>query len=425
MSEPSDGDPVITGPTTQLSSRRDDAIEAVSWPVRIAAAWSWRLLIIGAAVYVLVQIFFKVELVAFSFVIALFFTAVLHPLELTLRRLPGPRSVSALLALLIGLAVLSGIGMFVSWQISSHSAELGDQVTNFVTKTRNWLQTGPLHLKSADLNTITDNITKTIKNNQGTLISGAIATVRTVVEALGALLLILLSTFFLLRDGDQIWQWTIRLFPRAAHARVDLAGRAGWRTLGGYMRGQVLIALFHGVSVMIVLFVLRIPLAAALGVLIFLGSFVPLIGLTVTGALCVAVALLEHGVTAAIVVAVAIIVLVQLEAHLLQPWIMSRSVEVHPLAIALSVLTGTLLAGIVGALLAVPLVAFLNSTIHALHSSTAELVADAGGVPKTTNGPPADGKPHPDAKPPPDPHPQPEPDSRPGSPTGPTPSADV
>jgi predicted PurR-regulated permease PerM len=132
------------------------------------------------------------------------------------------------------------------------------------------------------------------------------------------------------------------------------------------MRGQVLIALFHGVSVAIVLFVLRVPLAAALGVLIFLGSFVPLIGLTVTGALCVAVALLEHGVGAGIVVAVAIIVLVQLEAHLLQPVIMSRSVEVHPLAIALAVVTGTLLAGIVGALLAVPLVAFLNSTITAL-----------------------------------------------------------
>ena len=116
---------------------------------------------------------------------------------------------------------------------------------------------------------------------------------------------------------------------------------------------------------------LRVPLAAALGVLIFLGSFIPLIGLTVTGALCTAVALLEHGVTAAIVVAVAIIVLVQLEAHLLQPVIMSRSVEVHPLAIALSVITGTVLAGIVGALLAVPLVAFLNSTVHALRDTPA------------------------------------------------------
>jgi predicted PurR-regulated permease PerM len=154
---------------------------------------------------------------------------------------------------------------------------------------------------------------------------------------------------------------------------MDIAGRVGWHTFGGYMRGQVIIALFHGVSVMIVLFILRVPLAAALGVLIFLGSFIPLVGLTVTGALCVAVAGLEHGLTAAIVVAIAIIVLVQLEAHLLQPLIMSRSVEVHPLAIALAVVSGTLLAGIVGALLAVPLVAFLNSTISALRHGRASV----------------------------------------------------
>jgi predicted PurR-regulated permease PerM len=191
-------------------------------------------------------------------------------------------------------------------------------------------------------------------------------------------LLVLLSTFFLLRDGDAIWQWVVRLFPRQAQHRLDAAGHVGWRTLGGYMRGQLLIALFHGISVTIVLLVLRVPLAAALGVLIFLGSFVPLVGLTVAGALSVAVALLEHGVTAAIVVAIAIILLVQLEAHLLQPLIMSRSVEVHPLAIALSVLTGTLVAGIVGALLAVPFVAFLNSTIHALRQTPALPLGDSG-----------------------------------------------
>jgi predicted PurR-regulated permease PerM len=202
--------------------------------------------------------------------------------------------------------------------------------------------------------------------------------VRTVVEGLGALLLVLLSTFFLLRDGEQIWRWTLRWFPQSAQPRMDVAGRAGWRSLGGYMRGQVLIALFHGVSVMILLFILKVPLAAALGVLIFLGSFIPLIGLTVTGALCVAVAGLEHGLTAAIVVGIAIIVLVQLEAHFLQPIIMSRSVEVHPLAIALSVITGTILAGIVGALLAVPFVAFVNSTVRALRQpgDTAEPSAD-------------------------------------------------
>jgi predicted PurR-regulated permease PerM len=374
-----DGDHTAPEPTTPVLSNSDrDANEAVTWGVRVAAAWTWRLLVIGVGLYVLGQMFLRVELVAFSFVLALFLTAVLHPLESRLRKIPGPRSVSAGLALLIGVLALAGIGAFVTWQISSHSTQLGNQITDFVERARSWLQTGPLHLKSSDLDKLAKNISDTIKRNQGALVSGAIATVRTVVEALGALLLILLSTFFLLRDGDQIWRWTMRLFPRQAQQRMDLAGRVGWRTLGGYMRGQLIIAVFHGTTVTILLFVLRVPLAAALGVLIFLGSFVPLVGLTVTGALCTAVALLEHGVAAAIVVAVSIILLVQIEAHLLQPWIMSRSVEVHPLAIALAVLTGTVLAGIVGALLAVPFVAFLNATIHALRDAP---LAHEGGFP--------------------------------------------
>jgi predicted PurR-regulated permease PerM len=343
--------------------------EEVTWGVRVAAAWTWRLLVVAAGLYVIGKIFFRIELVAFSFVLALFFTAVLHPLERALSRLPGPRSLSAALALLVGILVLAGIGAFVTWQISAHSSQLGDQISNFVDKTVHWLHTGPLHLKSADLDKIGTNVTDAVKAHQGELISGAIQTVRTVIEILGAVLLILLSTFFLLRDGEDIWHWVVGLFPRAAQARADAAGRVGWRTLGGYMRGQLLIALFHGVSVMIILFVLRVPLAAALGVLIFLGSFIPLVGLTVTGAFAVAVAGLEHGLTGALVVGIAIIVLIQLESHFLQPVIMSRSVEVHPLAIALSVITGTLLAGIVGALLAVPFVAFVNSTVHALRDT--------------------------------------------------------
>lgn len=353
------------------ADRGSDASQAVPFGVRLAAAWTWRLLLIGFGIYVLVRIFGRVELVAFSFVLALFFTAVLHPLEKALRRIPGPRSISALLALLIGLAVLVGIGIFVAWQISNHSGQLSDQVSDLVTKTRNYLRNGPFHLKSKDLDQIANNLTNALKANQGVLVSSAIETVRAVVEGLGALLLILLSTFFLLRDGEAIWKWTVGLTPQAAHERLNRAGHVGWHTLGGYMRGQVTIALFHGIAVMIILFILNVPLAAALGVLIFLGSFVPIIGLIVAGAFASAVALLEHGITAAIVVAIAITILVQLEAHLLQPLIMSRSVEVHPLAIALSVLTGTLLAGIVGALLAVPLVAFLNAVVHALRETPA------------------------------------------------------
>ncbi len=358
-------------PTTPpLSDTRHDAVEAVTWQVRVAAAWSWRLIVIAVGLYLFGKIFVKIELVAFSFILALFLTAVLHPLERRLRKvLPGPKSLPAALALLLGVAALGAIGWFVTWQISTHSAQLGDQVSNFVDSTKNWLRTGPLHLKSADLDKLTKNITDTIKSHQGQLISGAIATLRTALEGLAAVLLILLSTFFLLRDGEGIWSWVLHLFPSRAQPRMDHAGRVGWGTFGGYMRGQLLIALFHGISVFLLLLVLRVPLAAALAVLIFLGSFVPLVGLTVTGTLCVAVTLLEHGPTAAIAVAVSIIVLVQLEAHLLQPVIMSRSVEVHPLAIALAVITGTILGGIPGALMAVPLVAFLNTTVRALRAA--------------------------------------------------------
>jgi len=112
-------------------------------------------------------------------------------------------------------------------------------------------------------------------------------------------------------------------------------------------------------------------------VVIFLGSFIPMVGLIVAGALCVGVTLLEHGLTAAVVVTIAIVVLVQLEAHFLQPMIMSRSVDVHPMAIAVAVITGTTLAGIPGALVAVPLVAFLNTTIHALRATPAAPPGDA------------------------------------------------
>jgi putative heme transporter len=359
-------------PTTPpLSDTSRDAVEAVTWQVRVAAAWSWRLIVIAAGLYVAVTVLSRLELVAFSFILALFLTAVLRPLERLLRRiLHGPRSLPAALALLVGVAALGGIGWFVTWQISAHLDQLGNQVTDFVDHTKTWLQTGPLHLKSADLDKLTNNITDTVKSHQSQLISGAIATLRTLGEGLAALLLILLSTFFLLRDGEQIWGWVLRLFPRRSQPRLDHAGRVGWGTLGGYMRGQLLIALFHGISVTVLLLVLHVPLATALGVLIFLGSFIPLLGLTVTGALCVAVALLEHGPTAGIIVGVSIIVLFHLEGHLLQPIIMSRAVALHPLAIALAVITGTTLGGIPGALIAVPLVAFLNTTVQALRSAT-------------------------------------------------------
>lgn len=352
------------------ATRRDrDPVDGVTWPVRVAAAWTWRLLVLVLGAYALIRIFTAIWLVVFSFILSLFLTAVLMPLERRLRELvPRPRSLAAALSLLIGVAVLGGIGWFVAWQVTTHWGQLGDQISSLVENTKDWLRNGPLHLKSSDINRVSNSITDRVKQHPGELISGAITTVRAVSEFLTALLLILLSTFYLLRDGQHVWGWVVRLFPRAAHERIDRAGTAGWSTFGGYMRGQMLIALIHGVTITVLLFALRVPLAAALGVLIFLGSFVPLLGLLVTGALAVAVALLENGLISAIVVAVAIIVLVQIEGHLLQPTIMSRSVNVHPLAVLLGVVAGTTLGGIPGAFIAVPLIAFLNTTVRTLRS---------------------------------------------------------
>jgi putative heme transporter len=373
------GMPAAPPPTTPaLSDIRHNAVEAVTWPVRVGAAWAWRLVLLGGIVYLLVRLLSRIGLVVFPFIIALFLTAILHPLEVRLRRLPGRKSLSALAALLVGVIFLAGLGYFVVWQISTHDRQLADQVTQVVNKAKHWLETGPLHVKSSDLDKVSNNLSNTIQQHGGQLISGAITTVKAVTEFLAGLLLVLLTTFYLLRDGDVVWRWFVRLFPNASRPRLDYAGRAGWRTFGGYMRGQLIIALFHGTTITILLLILRVPLAAALGVLIFIGSFIPLVGLTITGALAVAVALLEHGATAAIVVAVAIVVLVQVEGHVLQPFILSRSVDIHPLAVVLAVIAGTTLKGIPGALIAVPLVAFVNTSVKALNSGppTAEPTAE-------------------------------------------------
>lgn len=373
--------PEPPAPTTPvLSDTTHDAAESVTWAVRVAAAWSWRMIVVAAAAYLIARVLSAVSLVAFSLILALFLTGILLPVERRLRAvLPGPKSLPAALTLLVGIAFLGGVGYFVSWQITTHATELGDKITEFVDHARNWLKTGPLHFKQRDLDNLVNNITDSVRRNEGRIVNGAIQGVRTLAQVVGAALLVLLSTFFMLRDGEQMWRWMLGLFPRSAHARVDRAARVGWGTFGGYMRGVVLIALFHGVTVTIVLLILRIPLAAALGVLIFLGSFIPLLGLTITGAVVVAVATLEHGATAGIVVAIAIVVLFQLEGHVLQPVIMSRTVSVHPLAVAVSVFAGAAVLGIPGALVAVPLVAFTNTTVRALRAPEEPEVRDPAG----------------------------------------------
>ncbi len=373
-SDPSREPPAVV---RSVAGERRSAVAAVSWSMRAAAMWSICLLAVAVTGYLSLRVLEKVSLVAFAVILALFFTAVLYPLVNRLTNLGLHRTLSTFAVMFGGIIVFGLVGWFVVAQISSHAAVLGDQIVAVANRVTSWLKTGPLHLKTADIDKYQTQIADTVKKHQGELVSGAVSTARTVFEVLSGLLLALFSTFFLLRDGEQIWQWFLRLLPANAHDRIDAAAHRGWQTLGGYVRGQVTIAFIHAATITVLLLILRVPLAAALGVTVFLGSFIPILGLTLSGALCVGVTLLEHGTGAAIAVAVAIILLVQAEGHLLQPLIMSRAVHIHPLAVVLAVATGTTIYGIIGALIAVPLAAFSNSFIRGLWERPREPEAEA------------------------------------------------
>jgi len=336
-------------------------VDSVSWGLRIAAEWSARWLIVIAAIYVLFLMVNKVRLVAFSFVVALLLTALLYPMVAALRRGGVQRSLATLLVLLFGVGVLSLIGWFVTDQVSRNADSLADQIGTVGDRIRSWLASGPLHLNDQQLSDLVRKATDAIGKDQGAVASRIFATASTAAEVISGMLLVLFSTFFLLRDGELVWAWVVRLFPASARLHVNVAGGLGWQTLSGYVRGIVIVALADAVSVTIVLLLVRVPLAVPLGVLVFLGAFVPLVGLTVVGTLCVLVTLIAHGLGAALVVLIAIVLLVQAEGHLLHPLIMSRAVRIHPLAVVLAVTAGTLVAGIEGAIIAVPLAAVVNS----------------------------------------------------------------
>ena len=331
-----------------------------------AAAWSWRILMVAALVYVAARALSHVPIVTIPFITSLLLAAVLTPVRRWLHAKGRiPHSIAAFIALLIGVTAIVAIFWFIVGQVRNNAPRMIEGFVSFVEQASVWLRDGPLQMNDEQVAGYADEISAFLTRNQESLVSGALSTLSTLTHLIGGFLLLLLTTFFLLRDGETIWSWTLSLLPRRSRRRLDQVGRAGWHTVGGFVRGQTVIAFLHASTIFVLLWVLHVPMALALSVLIFVASYVPILGMTVAGLFCVIVSLIEHGPGAALVVAIAILVLVQLEAHLLQPLIMAHHVEVHPLGVAIAVLAGTTIGGIAGALFAVPLVAFVNATIRA------------------------------------------------------------
>ena len=342
----------------------DDA--AVAPLVRKTAAWSWQLLIIAAATWVLLQFLMRLGVVIVPAALALMLTALLVPAVDFLNRRGAPRGGAVALVLICGLALVGSILAFVITQFADGLPDLADQVTRSIDSARHWLISGPLHLRPDQINHFGDTAIQTIRDHQQELTSGALSTAGTVTEIVTGALLALFTLIFLLLGGRNIWRFLTQMAPATARQRVSDAGAAGFHSLTGYVRATSVVALVDAVGIGTGLAIMGIPLALPLASLVFLGAFIPLVGAVLSGFVAVVVALLAKGFVYALITLGLIIAVMQLEAHVLQPLVMGRAVSIHPLAVVLGIAAGGVLAGVVGALLAVPTIAFINSAARVL-----------------------------------------------------------
>ncbi|MFF4798419.1 AI-2E family transporter [Streptomyces sp. NPDC001351] len=353
---------------------RPDPVQAVPWSVRVAAEAGWRLLVLAGTVWVLMRIISAVQLVVFAFVVALLITALLQPTVARLKSHGVPRGPATALTAILGFVVMGLLGWFVTWQIMENIDNLSNQIQNGIDDLRNWLLKSPFHVTDKQINQIAKNLREAVGANTDQITSFGLEGVQVVVEALTGILLTFFSTLFLLYDGRRIWEWTLKLVPAAARPGVAGAGPRAWRTLTAYVRGTVLVALIDAIFIGLGIYFLNVPMAVPLAVFIFLFSFIPLVGAVASGALAVVVALVTQGVFTAVMTLLVVLAVQQIEGHILQPFILGRAVRVHPLAVVLSVAAGGMVAGIGGAVVAVPLVAVTNTVVGYLRAYSAGLL---------------------------------------------------
>ena len=367
-------------PMTGVSD--DDSVDPL---VRKAAAWSWRLLVIGGVIAGLLWLVARLQVIIVPVALAMMVAALMLPAVDWLDRRGAPRGGAVALVILSGFGVFGGILTFVVSQFVSGLPSLVEQVTRSIDSLRSWLIEGPAHLSREQIDNAGNTAIKALRDNQEKLTTGALSTAATLTEIITGAFLVLFTLIFLLHGGRNIYSFVTRIVPAGTRERVRDAGRAGFGSLIGYVRATFLVALVDAVGIGTGLAIMGVPLALPLASLVFLGAFIPLVGAVISGLLAVIVALLAKGFVYALITLGLIVAVQQLEAHILQPFVMGRAVAIHPLAIVLAIATGGVLAGIVGALLAVPIVAFLNSAIRVLVADNpgqeaAELEADDRGI---------------------------------------------
>ncbi|MFG2138353.1 AI-2E family transporter [Streptomyces sp. NPDC048650] len=343
--------------------RRSGAAVRVSPVLSAAAAYAWRLIIVGAAVYAIFVALGRFHLVTLAVFLALVLTALLGPLTGLLSRWM-PRSAAVATGLLLGIVVLLGVLSLIGANVAGEWDGLRQEFDGGVARIERWLAEPPFHLRRATLSHLQSWVQRFVTSHRSALISTALSGVNRVVEVLTVAVLALFCSIFFLHSGERMWRWFGDQLPAGRRRPVHAAGCAAWTTFTGYTRGIVLVAAINAVLVGTALFVLGVPLALPLAVLEFFAAFIPLVGSPVALAIAAVVALAAKGPLVAVIVILLIVVIGQIEGHVLHPLVMSRAVRLHPVVVALSVICGAVTAGVSGAVVAVPLV----SVIWSVHS---------------------------------------------------------
>ena len=334
--------------------------------LQTSAAWSWRLLLLAAALYVAARVAALLYIVVVPCAAAILLTALLQPLTAPLRR----RGMSSLAAtwciLLLAIVLLGGAGWLVTTRVQADYPSLVTQFKHTTAQVQAWLAGPPFHLHTGSLQQLSNDVVKYLSQHksavEGTVVTGS----RIVVELLAGVVLCFFVSFFLIKDGTRIWQWLTSRFQPERRRRADLAGAAAWQAVVYYVRGTVAIAAIHAVVLGVTLTIIGAPLVAPLALFMFVAAFVPLLGVLVAGAVALLVVLATKGWIAAIIVLIVMVVMNQLEGHLLQPQVVGKMVRLHPLAVILVLAVGGVVAGIAGAVVAVPITAAITRAARAL-----------------------------------------------------------
>ena len=327
--------------------------------LRTAAAWSWRFIVVIAGFYVLLYAAAYVAVVVVPVIVALLLAALLQPGAAYLVRHGWPRALAAFAMLIVGLAVVSGIITLVVERFSAGFSDLATQVSEGIGQVQDFVvRTFPITRNQ--LEDAVGQLQQRLVDNQDSIASGALTTAATVGEVITGFFLALFTLFFFLKDGRSIWLWLVGLFPRDSRAYMDEAARRAWRTLISYVRATAAVALIDAIGIGTGLAILSVPLVIPLAALVFLGAFIPILGSFLAGSVAVLVALVSKGPITALIALAVVVLVMQVEGHILQPLLLGRAVRVHPLAVVLSIAAGLLIAGIFGALIAVPIVACAN-----------------------------------------------------------------